>query len=234
MSTPLTTAIQNLTASANQTTGASDTTLSAAVSTLIAGYGGGGGSTLITKSITANGTYNASDDSADGYSQITVNVPTGLSNVVTGTFTGTTAGEVLSVTLNYSGSGYPVGIIVAPSEGTYNSSGTFYQTIQNSACAFYSAYKNYPAVTPTYADNSNTANLFMVGTVYKSSDSSSSTTTAGRTNAVSVLSASNPYGSSSTYIARLHSATDMDVFIADSAYGFMANIPYTYYVIYSS
>ncbi len=34
----------------------------------------GGGSTLITKTITANGTYNASDDSADGYSEVTVNV----------------------------------------------------------------------------------------------------------------------------------------------------------------
>ena len=31
---------------------------------------------LTTKSITANGTYNASSDNADGYSQVTVNVPT--------------------------------------------------------------------------------------------------------------------------------------------------------------
>lgn len=31
--------------------------------------------TLITKSITANGTYNASSDNADGYSSVTVNVP---------------------------------------------------------------------------------------------------------------------------------------------------------------
>lgn len=33
--------------------------------------------TLITKTITANGTYSASSDGADGYSQVTVNVPTG-------------------------------------------------------------------------------------------------------------------------------------------------------------
>lgn len=33
--------------------------------------------TLISKSITANGTYNASADSADGYSSVTVNVPSG-------------------------------------------------------------------------------------------------------------------------------------------------------------
>lgn len=38
---------------------------------------GGGGSTLITKSITQNGTYNAQDDNADGYSQVTVSVSGG-------------------------------------------------------------------------------------------------------------------------------------------------------------
>lgn len=35
---------------------------------------GSGSATLITKSITQNGTYNASSDGADGYSQATVNV----------------------------------------------------------------------------------------------------------------------------------------------------------------
>lgn len=37
----------------------------------------GGSSTLITKTITVNGTYDAEDDDADGYSSVTVNVPTG-------------------------------------------------------------------------------------------------------------------------------------------------------------
>lgn len=41
----------------------------------LSGGGGGGSATLITKSITANGTYDASDDSADGYSAVTVDVP---------------------------------------------------------------------------------------------------------------------------------------------------------------
>lgn len=40
------------------------------------GTGGGSGSpTLVTKEITVNGTYTASNDSADGYSSVTVNVP---------------------------------------------------------------------------------------------------------------------------------------------------------------
>lgn len=38
---------------------------------------GGSSATLITKSITENGTYNASSDNADGYSQVTVNVSGG-------------------------------------------------------------------------------------------------------------------------------------------------------------
>lgn len=41
MSTPLTTAIQSLTTYANEVTGGSDTTLSAAVATLAEGYGNG-------------------------------------------------------------------------------------------------------------------------------------------------------------------------------------------------
>lgn len=46
--------------------------------TKTAGTASGGGSlpTLITKTITTNGTYTASSDSADGYSSVTVNVPT--------------------------------------------------------------------------------------------------------------------------------------------------------------
>ena len=40
----------------------------------IAQISGGGGGTLITKSITSNGTYDAEDDGADGYSSVTVNV----------------------------------------------------------------------------------------------------------------------------------------------------------------
>lgn len=35
---------------------------------------GGGSSTLITKTITQNGTYSAQDDNADGYSEVNVNV----------------------------------------------------------------------------------------------------------------------------------------------------------------
>lgn len=52
--------------------------------------GGGSSPVLITKSITANGTYDAEDDDADGYSSVTVNVSGGggSAQTATGTFTG--------------------------------------------------------------------------------------------------------------------------------------------------
>lgn len=55
------------------------TNLAAAISTIPSG----GSATLITKSITQNGTYNASSDNADGYSSVTVNVSGGGTSEVT-------------------------------------------------------------------------------------------------------------------------------------------------------
>lgn len=57
------------------------------------------GGTLITKTITENGTYSAEDDDADGYSEVTVNVPSG-GKIETGTFT--IATDTKRVTINHS------------------------------------------------------------------------------------------------------------------------------------
>ena len=64
--TPLTDAINALTTYANTVTSASDTTLSDAVATLVAGYGGGGGS-VQHKSGTFTGTGNSWVDIAFGF-----------------------------------------------------------------------------------------------------------------------------------------------------------------------
>lgn len=53
------------------------------LATAIGTISGGSTPTLITKSITANGTYNASSDNADGYSSVTVNVSGGSSGKYT-------------------------------------------------------------------------------------------------------------------------------------------------------
>lgn len=65
---------------------------------------GGGGSTLITKTITANGTYDAEDDDADGYSEVTVALPSGTAGTPTAT-KGTVSNHSVSVTPSVTNTG---------------------------------------------------------------------------------------------------------------------------------
>lgn len=78
--------------------------------------GGGTTPTLITKEIITNGTYTASNDSADGYSSVTVNVPTGITPTgtkeVSISANGVTTEDVTNyasarITVNVSGGGTP-------------------------------------------------------------------------------------------------------------------------------
>ena len=102
----------------------------------LTGSGGGGGSaTLITKTITANGTYSASDDNADGYSEVTVNLPvtweTKTDQDITISFDGTynysfwtyteplQANETYRITWGENGTQYICQTVAAPS-GTYD------------------------------------------------------------------------------------------------------------------
>ena len=107
------------------------------------GGGAGGSAVLTTKSITQNGTYNASADNADGYSQVTVNVSGGgveyvdLSsfanyfnrNTTTPTITQISTTEVGLTFTNQNASGYELasfsfpldkGIYVAEIKATVN------------------------------------------------------------------------------------------------------------------
>lgn len=74
--------------------------------------GGGGSATLIDKTITANGTYNASDDSADGYKKVVAAVPN--------TYSAADEGKVVSS-----------GALVSQSSQNIGSNGTYDTTLKN-------------------------------------------------------------------------------------------------------
>ena len=103
----------------------------------LTGSGGGGGSaTLITKTITANGTYSASDDNADGYSEVTVNLPvtweTKTDQDITISFDGTynysfwtyteplQANETYRITWGENGTQYVCQTVAESAGGTYD------------------------------------------------------------------------------------------------------------------
>lgn len=68
---------KNIAAAIKQRAGTSGSLTPAQMPQAILDIPGGSTPTLITKSITQNGTYNASADNADGYSSVTVDVPSG-------------------------------------------------------------------------------------------------------------------------------------------------------------
>ena len=193
------------------------------------------GVTLLQKSVTANGTYDPASDNADGFSQVIVNISGGASNVVTGTFKGTTTGAAMDVTLNYSGSGYPVAILIYPNEGPYNSSsGSFYNTVQRYAAAFYSFAKSEIDTSPTYASTgSNNTAVIMRRYKNSSSNATAYAQTSSSGNIYQDVNASDG-GTAGAVIVKIRSKTKMSVYIAGTSYGFMANIDYKYWVLYSS
>lgn len=74
------------------------------------------GGTLIAKTITQNGTYNASDDNADGYSQVTVDVSGGGGHEVQITYEESVNGDNLNVYDGNDTSGKRVASIVSSSD----------------------------------------------------------------------------------------------------------------------
>lgn len=181
---------------------------------------------------TENGTYDVTN-----LAELVVNVSGGggASNVVTGTFKGTTTGTAMDVTLNYTGSGYPVAVMIYPTEGPYNSTtGSFYSLVQRYALQSYVCIKQSTNTTPTYPNSSTSddENKSVYLCRYKASSSSATTyqTTGGD---IYNYRDTNSSDSTSRYVM-LRSKTKMSVFIANTSRGFAANIEYKYWVLYSS
>lgn len=154
----------------------------------------------------------------------------GASNIVTGTFKGTTTGAAMDVTLNYTGSGYPIALVIYPKGGIYGNS-SFSTLVQRYSCAMFSLSKEY-SDTPASYNNTSRADEYVVLTRYKNSSSSSTSYT--QTSGIASTANDTNATSTATNIVKFRNKAKMSVFIANSSHGFAANIEYTYHVIYSS
>ncbi len=150
----------------------------------------------------------------------------------TGTFKGTVTGMAIDVPLRYDGNGYPISINIFPTEGTYNSSGYFYNTIQRYGIVYWAGMKCSIPSTPTYSGEGeiNQMSCFLM---FKNS-----TTNARIFNMAAELQTFTYQNIDAEptfdYCVRLKNKNLMSVFIASTGYGFIANLGYSYVVSYSS
>lgn len=195
--------------------------------------GGGSSPVLITKNITANGTYNASSDSADGYSSVTVNVSGGgASNYITGTFTtSSTVGSSQEISVPYTGNGYPIFASVEVTGGYYNPSITaWYDAIQRYAIGWWMMTKREQSVTPTYTRSGNADYGCLIvrykNSTYSSTGYAQTASTTGGTYTQDVF-------DDIDGAIGFSSKNTMLVYVANTSYGLMANLSYTYHIVYS-
>ena len=155
----------------------------------------------------------------------------GATNVVYGSFT-TVATEDTRQTISvpYTGTGYPLSILVYVKEGE-DSSGTWYSTIKQYAISMHAVIKQLMGTSPDYY-TTGARNNATVMQRYKSS--SSSATTYSQTSAAV---AGIFKGNSNTGVNCLHmtSATSMNIYtVTSTAVGFMPDTEYAYVIVYSS
>lgn len=184
--------------------------------------------TIQSLSVTQNGTYTA-PSGVDGYSPVTVNVSGGggASNVVVGTFKGTTDGA-MDINVDYSGAGYPLAVIV------YASDPNFDALIQRYAVPIVAFFKLEQETTPNYSA-SGTNNRINGAVRYKNSDTSPTTISqAGFASAYDVYANQAAYRNDRNTILRIRGDKTLSVLIESSTYyGFAKNYEYTYVILYS-
>lgn len=161
----------------------------------------------------------------------------GASNLVQGSFTAQTTTGVQTITLPYTGSGYPVTVMIAVQGGAYNPDTEYYSFIQRYTIAQFSMHKSVTTSVPTYT-TSGAENQGVTEWIYKSSASSAATYSRSSVMSTNSYSSSNA-GNSGSLVCRFKNAKTMTVYVqavnsSASTYGFLAGITFDYSVIYSS
>ena len=175
-------------------------------------------------------------------SQIQTGSGGGSSNVVQGSFTtGATRNTTQNITINYTGTGYPIAVIIFVKGGAYNNSSTgntsWYSSLNRYDVGHYSMSKSRGTTTPTWS-TSGADNYGVVDIIYKNSTSNSTSYTVTVHPMLILSKVTSSSAQSSTACVRFKGNNKaMSVYIGNkgSSYiGFASETEYTYIVIYSS
>lgn len=199
------------------------------------------GQTMATN-ITAKGvTASASDGLttlAGKIAQIQTGGGGGASNVVTGTFTtGSSGASTGTVTLNYTGSGYPIAVFVFVADGLSKSDSSWYTTIGRYDCGLVALVKADTTTAPSYG-TSGSANYGAISYLYKSSSSSATSYSRNGSQTANTYTSSSTNAAASASMLRFKgNAKTLSYYVGNrssSTYGLARDTTFRYAVLYSS
>ena len=165
---------------------------------------------------------------------------TSCPKLVMGDFTTANSNGTGSVSLNYSGNGYPIALFIYVDGGAYNNSSqgntTWYNSVSRYDVGFYSMVKSRTTSSPTYettgADNYGTVTI-----IYKNSTSTATQYTRTSTMTANTYTSSSTNASASTLCAVFKgNGKTLSYYIGNrgsSSIGLARNTKFAYIIIYS-
>ena len=161
----------------------------------------------------------------------------GATNIAQGTFTtGSSGGSTGSVSLDYTGNGYPIMALVYVDGGLSKTGTDWYTTIARYDCGLCLMVKAETDVTPTWS-TSGSANYGIVEYLYKSSTSSATSySRTGSQTANTYTSSSTNASTSATMIRFKGNGKTLSYYVGNrtsSTYGLARSTKFAYIVIYS-
>ena len=164
----------------------------------------------------------------------------GATNIVQGTFTtGSTGNTTGTFSINYTGSGYPICLVIYVNGGPYNNGTggdtTWYNSVVRYDVGFYSMVKSRTTTTPTYG-TSGADNYGTVTIIYKNSTSTATTYT--RTSSMTANTFSSSNAQASTRCVRFKgNGKTVSYYIGNGgsgSIGFAKSTEFAYIAVYSS
>lgn len=192
--------------------------------------------TSVADAIREKGGTSAALEWPDGFVDAIGDISAGATNFVTGTFTASSStGAAATVTIPYTGTGYPIAALVFIAEGAYKSGTTWYNSKQRYAVGQWTYSKSEVTTSPTWATSGN-GNRGVTTWVYKNSTSSSTSYSRSSAMDTNVLTSSSTSATAAgaTCVRFKGNGKTLTYFVASTSYGLLAGQEYRYVVVYSS